>query len=929
MDVIANVLAALAAEPKNAHRLLGLHTPLGPDVLVAEMLDGMETLDHGGFRFELTALSIDAHLDLAALLGQPVLLELQTDDALGERRPFHGHVSAFERVGSNGGLARYRLRIEPWLAFLDQRVDSFVFQGRTVVEIAEEVFADYGHAGKLVPAWRWDVKDPSVYRQYSLCTQYHESDLAFLHRLLAEEGIHYHFEHEGDPASEHLGRHVMVLADHNEAFAELGPVRFHRRDETERGDSVQAWRRKAEPQAMLLRRSSWNYRTHETITVEAGEPSGPFRQIDEATAAYAWPDRATGERLVQRHYQAHRVRGDVVHGQGSWRQLRPGARFELTQHPQGGRFACLAVRHRARNNLGADVVGVLEQTLGRANLPALALPEALDAHAAQGPVFTFDDATADPALTSSEPGPGLYDNRFHGIPEDRCYRPPIDNDQGEPLHPKPIVRGTLSAIVVTDGAPIQTDRDHRIRIQFPWQRGANASSRQGHPAGDDNAPGTDAAWTWVRVSAAWAGDNWGSVLLPRRGQEVLVGFIDGDIDRPVVTGAVHNGVGQADAPHNRVAGGAADATGNAPAWFDGNRHNAVFTGFKSQALGSSQTGSGGYQQLRLDDTPGQGRVQASTTQRESTVALGHLKGGRDNVREGERGFGIELSTAASGAIRAGAGLLLSTEAGRQQLDAGGAHDQLAQGGQLLTSLHDVAKAQAAALPGEADTLPAATTLKTLGEHLAATRTAAASGNGVGGGDGEAPAWTTPALVASSPDGLAALTPADQVWVSGTEATLTANSDLHWLSQRETVIAVQKGIALYTHGSAAPAGKPDAGTGIALHAAQGPVSASAATGAAELAARTSVTLASTTADVQLAAPNRHLLATAAGACIKLEGDDIEIAAPGTIGFRAAKKEWVGPQSASPQVPPLVNGKSTLCDFKMQAADAGGDGVVPVG
>ncbi|WP_036214064.1 phage baseplate assembly protein V, partial [Novilysobacter arseniciresistens] len=119
------------------------------------------------------------------------------------------------------------------------------------------------------------------------------------------------------------------------------------------------------------------------------------------------------------------------------------------------------------------------------------------------------------------------------------------------LHPKPTVHGTQTAVVVSDGASLQTDRDHRIKVQFPWQRGGNAGNRQPHPAGDDNAPADAGSWTWVRVATAWAGDNWGSVLLPRKGQEVLVAFLEGDIDRPVVIGSLHNGRGQPDAPHNQ------------------------------------------------------------------------------------------------------------------------------------------------------------------------------------------------------------------------------------------------------------------------------------------------------------------------------------------------------------------------------------------
>ena len=211
MDALATVLTALVASPGQQERLLRLHTPLGPEVLVAERLSGAEAVD-AGFRLEITALSIDAHLSLDGLLGQPVLLELLTADSRTDLRPFHGHVTAFKRDGSNGGLARYRLVVEPWLAFLRQRVDSYVFQDKTVVEIVEDVFADYAEAGALVPAWRWELADRSVYAKRSLTTQYAESDHAFLQRLLAEEGIFHWFEHACDAASDTLGRHTLVPA---------------------------------------------------------------------------------------------------------------------------------------------------------------------------------------------------------------------------------------------------------------------------------------------------------------------------------------------------------------------------------------------------------------------------------------------------------------------------------------------------------------------------------------------------------------------------------------------------------------------------------------------------------------------------------------------------------------------------------------------
>jgi len=985
MDPVALLRAALAGGPLQHDRLLRLHTPLGPEVLVAETLDGVESVDGGGFRFELTALSVDAHLSLDEMLGEAVLLQWQTDGGHGTEdargadvirgvleaaqalRPLHGHVSRCERVGSNGGLARYRLRIEPWLAFLRQRVNSYVFQDMTVVEIVESVFADYvdgvagpGGGGRLVPAWRWALHDASVYRKRSLTTQYEESDFAFVERLLAEEGIAYWFEHEGAAGAAmggsdgangaSLGTHTLVLGDHVDAFAELGSVRHHRSAATERCDGVHTWTTARRWRPVQLRRASWDYKTLDVRALEAGAGGNGIVLLDDDTAGpYAWPDRDTGVRLARQQWEALQVGAETGHGAGTWRNLRAGARFQLLDEGwaresglSGGSradragevgdntFTCLRVHHYARNNLGARMLAAVEQALGPAMTTAPALPGAWrtedGARTAPHPGINADHAGAERNRVASaddlEPGAYFYRNDFDAIPAHLPYRPITVDGHGVRRHPRPTVHGTQTAIVVSDGAPLLTDRDHRIKVQFPWQRGGDAGNRLEHPSGQTNAPADGSAWTWVRVAGPWAGDNWGSVLVPRKGQEVLVAFLEGDIDRPVVIGSVYNGRGNADAAHNQTGIGAGGATGNAPAWFDGNEHPAVFTGLKSQQLADSQGGTGGYQQLRLDDTPGQGRVQANTTQFASDLTLGHIKGGRDNERGPDRGFGFELATQASGAVRAGAGLLLTTERGRQQLSADGASQQLQQSEQLLQSLHDAATAQNATLPDDPRALPAHESIEALQETLRAPQTGTAPGDCIGGGEGEVPGWSSPALVASSPDGIVSVTPADQVWVSGTQSVITAGHDLQWMSQGEAVAAVVGGVLLYAHGSEAPKGKPNQERGIALHAAQGKVSARAHSKSARTAAKVSVTLAATQADVNVAAA-KHVLATAAGAYLRIEGGDIELGAPGLVEFKSAKKEWAGPKSDYSDLPelPKVTGRF-IKSFALYALEGAG-------
>ena len=230
MSLYLQILAALAEAPTQQQRLLVLHTPLGAEVLLAERARIDEAIAPNAAddapcacRVVVHALAADTHIELKHLIGQPALLELLTAASRTSLRPFHGHITEAALVGSDGGLARYRLVIEPWLAFLAHRTDAYVFQRASVIQIVEQVFADYQAQGKLAPAWRWDLADPAVYAERSLSIQYLESDLDFITRLLREEGLFSWFEHEsnireGDVASPSLGRHTLVIADHNGAF---------------------------------------------------------------------------------------------------------------------------------------------------------------------------------------------------------------------------------------------------------------------------------------------------------------------------------------------------------------------------------------------------------------------------------------------------------------------------------------------------------------------------------------------------------------------------------------------------------------------------------------------------------------------------------------------------------------------------------------
>lgn len=749
-DAVADALSLSAFTQQR--RLLRLHTPLGADALLAEAMDGLEAIGPGhpalpaALRIDLLALSRRADLDVRELQGRAVLLELLTADSLARLRPFHAHVTAVERLGADGGYARWRLRLEPWLAYAGHRSDAWVFQDKTVIQIVDEVLADYAGAEPLAAHWRWDVADAAVYPRRSLTVQYHETDLAFLERLLLEEGLFWWFEHEGDAASPSLGRHTLVIADHNGTVrpAAQPRVRFTQAGAVLKEDALQHFSSRQTLQTQSAQWSSWDYRTLDTRTVTAqghGTVSDLTLATTDVPGLYAWPDRDDGQRLITRHMQALDALRAVRHAAGTVRTLAPATSFTLLDHPtEGGDFTVTAVRHLARSNVQAD------RAAGLASAAGQQLDELLPTAAGGG--------GSEPAADEAP----LYRCELQLLPTELPLRCAALDDAGRPdarLRRGPTVHGTQTAIVVglqggaaADGAgstALHTDRDHRIKVQFHWQRGAQASHRLQPPTGEDNAPASDGSGTWVRVATPVAGANWGSHFLPRLGQEVVVAFIEGQIDRPVVIGAVYNGQGQADAQGNTVACGSATATGNAPVWFaggaagsttsgapadkaraerspsaaadaagEGHAHTAVLSGIKTQSLESSQSGSGGHSQLVFDDTPGSARIELSTTQASTRLQLGQLRHQGGNQRLDARGHGAELATDAQGALRAGSGQLISAHAraastaSAYQMDTREPQAVLGAAHRLAQSLTQSARQHQAQLGDEAppDRLPA-------------------------------------------------------------------------------------------------------------------------------------------------------------------------------------------------------------------------------
>jgi len=945
---------------QQSDRLFHLHTLLGPDVLLGETVVGMESLfglpadlspasrlalqpdahwagladlplAHGspraGYAFCITALSRDAHLDLTPLIGQPALLEWQTDAHRSVLHPIHGQIMQARLLGANGGFARYQLVVEPALAMLAFRRDSWVFQSASVIDILTELLTDYQGSGKLAMHFRFDLADSAVYRPNSYRIQYQESDLHFFSRLLAEEGLYYYFEHSGDPTNALLGSHTLVITDQTEAGAQLGALRFHRSDATEATDTIQRWLPEHQITLGQLDMQSWDYATvdRRPVAATAHDAASDIAHLllaDDDPGQYAWLDHDEGTRYAHNALAAQDVRSQAIFAAGSVRTLCPAAHFSLSQYALAETLAeaapaarVLAVCHSLRNNFDADFSRELE---------------------ANGLGLATKAMQENPAEANNASTAPLYANVLVALADAQPYRPQavLDNvghaslssvfDPQTPArrYQKLNAPGVQTAIVVgVDGSPVDTDRNHRVKLQFHWQRGRMSHSRLAHPAGD-NAPANEAASTWVRVGTPLAGDNYGSNFIPRLGQEVIVGFTHGDIDRPIVLGAVYNGAGAADQTGNSVAAGAGTATGNAPLWFNGNGHANHLSGLVTQTLADSQSGAAmRFSQLVLDDTPQQSRLEVATTQYETQLQLGHHQHQVHNRRQASLGHGASLTTTAFGALRAAQGLLISADG---KADAAAVLDSmeplgaLAQAEDRVNTLAKSAQDHEAKLPGEpiATELPVAVGLKHSQTVLGTTQSAAlnpaaaADSNAIrttAGGVGTVAAWSEPALALSAPGGVA--------WVTPQSIQLFANHNLSHTAQ-DIELGAQGNVQTITHGGTVlfTYGKADAThrvstPGIRLHAATGKTRMRADSGALAMHAQKSVTVSSQTT-IKADSPQKILL-TAGGSAITIQGGQILLQAGGAISLKGNTKSYTGPASAKGIAPALPKGKLKGC------------------
>ncbi|PLC01414.1 hypothetical protein CY658_32030, partial [Variovorax sp. RO1] len=255
--------SALWAELSQTARLYRLEAPSAASSSSSTARESIDALRVEGwvqreavsqlFELRIVCLSLRADLALSSLIDQPLtLITVLADGSLSRRT---GLIRAVESLGSDGGLARYRLTLVPWLWLATQQGRSQVFQQRSVADIIERVLAPYADAG----SWAFSsevngfLADAPV-RTY--CTQYRESDFDFFSRLLAEEGLAWRIEED---AKAPMGHKLVIFSSNDTQPADAGsPVRFHRKSSQERSDAVQALVRRMRQSVAQVHLSAWN-----------------------------------------------------------------------------------------------------------------------------------------------------------------------------------------------------------------------------------------------------------------------------------------------------------------------------------------------------------------------------------------------------------------------------------------------------------------------------------------------------------------------------------------------------------------------------------------------------------------------------------------------------------------------------------------------
>lgn len=316
------------------------------------------------------------------------------------------------------------------------------------------------------------------HQKWEYCVQYRETDFNFVSRLMEHEGIFYYFKHE-------QGKHTLMLGDSKSAYkdAQDKEVQFlANMSQPEPTDQIRAWEHQYEFKSGKWAHTDYNFETPTTNILAEQKGKLPLSdsskwEFFDFPGEYEKKGEGTGDATLR--IEQEEAGYDVVSGQSICRSFGPGFKFKLTKH-----------HNSAEQGKGYVLTSVQHQ-------------------ARQGGAY----------VSGVAPEQVIYGNSFTCIPDSVPFRP-------ERLTPKSVIQGVQTAVVTgPSGQEIHCDKYGRIKVQFHWDRKGKKDEKSS---------------CWIRCAQFSAGKGWGMMSIPRIGQEVVVTYLEGDPDRPLVTGVVYN-----------------------------------------------------------------------------------------------------------------------------------------------------------------------------------------------------------------------------------------------------------------------------------------------------------------------------------------------------------------------------------------------------
>ncbi|CAE6706669.1 hypothetical protein R75465_00687 [Paraburkholderia aspalathi] len=785
------------------------------------------------FSVALDMLSAAGDIELKKLIAQPMTLWIQQADK--SYVPVNGYIHTARRLGANGSLASYQMTFASWMYFLKFRSDMRNWQDKSADEIITDVFNEHPQAKGY---FQFALSQPLPQRSY--CRQ-SESDWNFVHRLMEDEGLFGFWQHSKDGKS-----HTLVITDDIYTLDKMSPetVDFYRSGIASEANAFTQWASSRTLQSSL----------HTTRTFDYKSPSAPFNpkgtvlptradqgnlpeqaEVYTYTGAYTYAAQDRGEHLSKIRLEEWESRAKRFHGAGGVRGIDAGLRFVLVNHPEHDRdpasqreFAAIKVSRYIENNLPLSA--------SESSFPHSLKNQLTHAKAASSGGNSSTIRHAD----GSE---GFYLVEVEAQRVSVPYRSPFE-------HLKPEMQLETAIVVGPSGEEVYTDELNRVKVIFMWDR---------------LNPGDERASCWVRVAQSDTGGGYGGVHIPRVGEEVIVGYVGGDCDRPLVLHRVYNGSVK-------------------PQWHS----NGILSGYRSKEYSGA-----GFNEMVLDDATGQNRARLFSSSANSLLHLGYLIDQSGNTRGSYLGSGFDLRTDSYGAVRANKGLYVTTHttsAGSQPFDSSNTQQQLARAENVVKGLSDASKQRnAESLQPGYDSLT---------EYTDATKHSVSGqstgGRTAGGGTGSANTFSEPLMLFGSPSGIGISTEKSARITADRHLNFVSGESTYFAAGKSLVASVAEKISLFVQSA-----------GMKLFAGNGKVEIQAQSDGMDLFSEKQLRISSAGEDVLVAAKQK-VVVTSGGASITIENGNVEIHCPGKFTVKAASHSFEGPASLDAPLPALPQG-----------------------